>query len=110
MTSRRAPARLAAAAGTYDAVVALPLDGSGETAVGVLRAEGEHIAGVRRIAYEARRDVTGAWKLAAMEEKACFSAKNHLQMPLDWELMSTSRPVSWLWISEQIQQRFPSCH
>ena len=48
--------------------------GSGETAVGVLSAEGEHIAGVRRIAYEARRDVTGAWKLAAMEEKACFSA------------------------------------
>lgn len=67
-------ARLAAAAGTYDAVVALPPDGSGETAVGVLSAEGEHIAGVRRIAYEARRDVTGAWKLAAMEEKACFSA------------------------------------
>ena len=66
--------RLAAAAGTYDAVVALPPDGSGETAVGVLRAEGEHIAGVRRIAYEARRDVTGAWKLAAMEEKTCFSA------------------------------------
>ena len=25
-------------------------------------------------------------------------------------MISTSRPVSWLWISEQIQQRFPSCH
>ena len=48
--------------------------------------------------------------ITEVEKKACFSAKNHLQMPLDWELMSTSRPVSWLWISEQIQQRFPSCH
>lgn len=45
-----------------------------------------------------------------VNQKACFSVRNHLQMPLDWELMSTSRPVSWLWISEQIQQRFPSCH
>ena len=70
----RDAARMAGAAGEYDAVVALPPDGSGETAVGVLRAEGENIAGVRRIVYEARRDVTGAWKLAAMEEKTCFSA------------------------------------
>ena len=64
--------RFAQAAGAYDAVVTLPPDGTGETAVGVLRAESEHIAAVRRLAYSARRDMTGQWKLEAMEEKSCF--------------------------------------
>lgn len=64
--------RFAQAADAYDSVVPLAPDGSGETAVGVLRADSEHVAAVRRLVYSARRDAAGQWKLTSLEEKSCF--------------------------------------
>ena len=43
-----------------------------------------------------------------LKPKSVLYVKNQLRMPLALDWMSMSRPVSWLWTSVQIQQKFLS--